>query len=48
MTEDKSFLFWLADRLVCVYGESPNTDFVLKLREIAGKTEKGVGTKISD
>ncbi len=29
------FLNWLADRLVCVYKESENVDFVIKLRSIA-------------
>lgn len=29
------FLNWLADRLVHLYGESDNVDFVLKLRELA-------------
>lgn len=29
------FFDWLADRLVEVYGESPNTDFVLSLRKRA-------------
>lgn len=29
------FLDWHADRLVNVYGENPNTDFVLSLRERA-------------
>jgi hypothetical protein len=32
---DGEFLSWVADRLVHVYGESPNVDFVLKLRDIA-------------
>jgi hypothetical protein len=32
---DAEFLSWLADRLVKVYGESPNVDFVLRLRAIA-------------
>jgi hypothetical protein len=35
MTNDREFLNWVADRLVHVYGESPNVDFVRKLREIA-------------
>lgn len=29
------FLDWVADRIVGVYGESPNTDFVLSLRDRA-------------
>lgn len=37
---DKEFLNWLEDRLVHVYNESPNTDFVLKLRQIADNIEK--------
>lgn len=32
---DATFLNWIADRLVNVYKESPNVDFVLRLREIA-------------
>jgi len=32
---DREFLQWLADRLVCVYGESGNVDFVHKLMSIA-------------
>lgn len=36
---DKDFLLWIADRLVEVYGESPNVDFVLHLREVAEKQE---------
>jgi hypothetical protein len=32
---DKEFLSWIADRLVYVYRESPNVDFVQKLRRIA-------------
>ena len=35
---DKSFLNWLADRLVYIYKESPNTDYVLKLKAIAAAT----------
>lgn len=36
---DKEFLLWLRDRLVFVYKESPNTDFVLKLTKIAESKE---------
>jgi len=32
---DGEFLKWIASRLVNVYGESPYTDFVQKLRRIA-------------
>jgi hypothetical protein len=35
LNKDAAFLDWLADRLVHVYGESPNVDFVLRLREIS-------------
>ena len=33
--EDAEFLNWIADRLVSVHGESPNVDFVRRLRSIA-------------
>jgi hypothetical protein len=33
--KDKAFLEWIANRIVEVYGESPNVDFVRKLRAIA-------------
>lgn len=32
---DVDFLNWIADRFVNVHGESPNVDFVQKLRRIA-------------
>lgn len=35
---DKEFLTWIRDRIVNVYGESPNTDFVLRLGKIIEKT----------
>ena len=31
---DAAFLQWVADRFVYVYGESPNVDFVLRLKRI--------------
>jgi len=31
---NKDFLNWIADRLVNVYGESENIDFIIKLRSI--------------
>lgn len=37
---DEDFLRWIAERLVNIYGESPNVDFVLRLREMAAKEEK--------
>lgn len=33
--EDKAFLLWLRDRLVNIYHESPNVDFVQRLEELA-------------
>lgn len=36
---DAEFLRWMADRLVHVYGESPNVDFVQHLREIADRVD---------
>lgn len=36
------FLRFIADRLVNVYGESPNVDFVLSLRERADAIEKAI------
>jgi len=35
---DKEFLNWLADRLVNVYNESENVDFVQKLKAVAEAT----------
>jgi hypothetical protein len=37
---EKSFLNWIADRLVNVYGESENVDFINRLREIGDDYEK--------
>jgi hypothetical protein len=42
---DYKFLEWMADRLVAVYGESPNTDFVQKLRRIADRLYDEVGAE---
>lgn len=36
------FLEWIADRLVHVYGESPNVDFVLSLRERADRARSAL------
>jgi hypothetical protein len=36
--EDRKFLLWLRDRLVHVYKESENTDFIHKLTGIAYNT----------
>ena len=32
---DQEFLNWIADRLVLVYGDNPNVDYIHKLRAIA-------------
>lgn len=40
---DAEFLRWLVDRLVNVYGESPNVDFVHKLRSVANRMERDNG-----
>lgn len=45
---DKNFLEWLANRLVDVYGESPNVDIVHKLRAIAERVPVDVDTDWSD
>lgn len=39
------FLYWLVDRLVFVYKESPQTDFVLKLRRLANELENAEKAK---
>lgn len=33
--ERKEFLLWLIERLIHVYGENPNVDFIHRLKEIA-------------
>lgn len=38
--ENKRFLNWLADRLEYLYKESPNIDYVLRLRKIANEPSK--------
>lgn len=35
---DRDFLLWLRNRLIHVYKEDPNMDFVSKLENIAGAT----------
>lgn len=37
--KDSEFLGWLHDRLVYVYNESPNLDFVQKVSKIAGRVD---------
>lgn len=36
---DTDFLRWVRDRLVHVYKESPNTDFVLRMEEVTKRFE---------
>lgn len=42
--KDKEFLTWLHDRLVCVYHEDPNTDFVRKLKFVTDRIPKDQDT----
>jgi hypothetical protein len=44
-TEDGRFLSWLADRLVHVYKENPNLDFVHATRRIAARLMSTQGDK---
>lgn len=37
---DATFLAWIADRLVSVYGESANVDFVLRLGRMAAISQR--------
>jgi hypothetical protein len=41
---DAQFLTWIRDRIVYVYGESPNVDFVLRLGEILKNDHRNAGT----
>lgn len=36
---DSDFLNWIADRIVNIYGESEQVDFVLRLRRMAKHSE---------
>ena len=36
--KDKEFLNQIADRLVHVYGENENIDFIIRLRKIANES----------
>lgn len=40
--KDDDFLNWVADRLVHVYGENENVDFVLKLRQVAARAGRSM------
>lgn len=42
---DKEFLLFIHDRLVKVYEEEPNLDFMWRLREIIYNTPEGVTSK---
>jgi hypothetical protein len=37
--KDKNFLWWIHQRLVKVYGDDPNYDFMCKLRSIIDATD---------
>lgn len=39
---DKEFLLWLYNRLVQVYGESQNADYVVRLRKIIDEMDDRV------
>jgi len=44
---DICFLTWLSSRIVNIYGESENVDFVLRLREITERLLKGTYVGVS-
>lgn len=48
MVTDSEFLNWLGDRLVHVYGESENVDFVLKVRRLAQAAAQSVAQPVVD
>jgi hypothetical protein len=39
MTTDKEHLQWIHDRIVEVYGESENVDFLIRMRKIIDKQD---------
>lgn len=39
MTTDKEHLQWIHDRIVEVYGESENVDFLIRMRQIIDKQD---------
>ena len=39
MTTDKEHLQWIHDRIVKVYGESENVDFLIRMRKIIDKQD---------
>ena len=39
MTTDKEHLQWIHDRIVEVYGESKNVDFLIRMRKIIDKQD---------
>lgn len=38
-SSNKQFLWWLYERLIYVYGESENVDFVQRVKAMSGRTE---------
>ena len=36
---DRDFLCWLEDRIIHVYGENPNVDYLIRLRKVALKQD---------
>ena len=45
---DGAFLDWIADRLINVHGDDPNVDFVLRLRELAGRGRNNLTPRQAD
>ena len=46
--EGSDFLDWIADRLVHVYGESENVDFVICLRRRAAKARAAIAKALGE
>jgi len=46
--KDREFLQWLARRLITVYGESENVDFVHKLKSVAETVPHDQDTNMFD
>ena len=42
---DKEFLNWIVDRLVHIYEENENTDFIIRLRKIANEANNKINNK---
>ena len=43
--KDREFLIWLYKRMISVYGENPNTDFLYRLGDIIATTPKDKDSK---